>query len=141
MIKIAVCVFFSLTLFSLSKELTVSDLLSNKSINEAISASHKEDVRIVGGIRLKAPQGNIVYDEDLVLLAKFLHSKKKLPPLQELGVMLEDSNIAVRVFALSGLKLNLSNIPEFNPYFPPGHQDDIVRSLRRRIEVNPASKP
>jgi hypothetical protein len=132
-----------LLLFStlLMKAMDFGDLLSAKNIRESISSYSNGEVRIVGGVLLKAPQGNEVYDLDLMLLARWLDRRNLLPALSELGQMLDNDNIACRVFANYGLKLKIFNLPPFNPYFPPGHQQNQIRKILSRIEVSGDNPP
>lgn len=93
-------------------------------------------------IDFKIPTGELVSNVDIRLLAKWLYSKDSLPSLEEISLSMDSENTATRVFCFECLNLIFKRNINFNPYFPPGYQNEEIANIRTMInEVRTIKEP
>ena len=112
-------------------------LLSKANLDEA-DAYYREKWNdglpfIEGGVSMKLPAGEEVSGREILMLARYLWETRKLPALEDLEPLLQDKNMACRVFCFGCLSAQVPKLPAYSPYFPAGSEPLKIAAVREAI--------
>jgi hypothetical protein len=86
-----------------------------------------------GGVSMPLSAGEEVSHREILMFVRYLWETRKLPSLEDLEPLLQDKNMACRVFCFGCLSAQISKLPAYSPYFPGGSEPEKIAAVRAAI--------
>ena len=85
------------------------------------------------GILVRLEEGGEVTHHRIRMFVDYLRETKRLPAPGDLEPLLEDKNMACRIFCHWCLAALIADLPDYSPFYPPGSEPAKIAKVKGAI--------